>query len=97
DLDDGFGQFDYIICHGVYSWVPAEIRAKILTICSRNLAPNGVAYVSYNANPGWHMRGMVREILLHHVRGIDDPLAQVQEARSFLALLSRTAFPQNGA
>lgn len=48
DVDDAFGTFDYIICHGVYSWVPEEVRRKIFAIFARNLAPNGVAYVSYN-------------------------------------------------
>jgi cyclopropane fatty-acyl-phospholipid synthase-like methyltransferase len=42
------GQFDYIIAHGIYSWVPPEVRDKLLTICKENLAANGVAYVSYN-------------------------------------------------
>ena len=30
--------FDYIICHGIYSWVPAPVREKILAICRDNLA-----------------------------------------------------------
>src|SRR5262249_7938955 len=61
DVDEQFGQFDYILCHGVYSWVPEQVQDQILTICTRNLAPDGVTYVSYNTYPGWHMRGMVRE------------------------------------
>ena len=48
DVDRSWGEFDYIICHGVYSWVDAEVRDKILAICKENLSPNGVAYVSYN-------------------------------------------------
>src|SRR5260370_37085826 len=47
DVKDDDGPYDYIICHGVYSWVPAEVQDKILTICNRNLGPTGVAYVSY--------------------------------------------------
>ena len=34
DVDDRFGTFDYVICHGVYSWVPAEVQAKILDVCA---------------------------------------------------------------
>ena len=49
-------QFDYIICHDVYSWVPDAVQQKILAICSRNRVPNGVADVSYNTYPGWRMR-----------------------------------------
>lgn len=50
--------FDYIICHGVYSWVPPGVQEKILDICRHCLSPGGIAYVSYNIYPGWHLRGM---------------------------------------
>jgi methyltransferase-like protein len=69
DVGEDFGTFDYIVCHGVYSWVPAPVQDAILRVCSSNLAPNGLAYVSYNTFPGWHSRGMVREMMMYH----DDP------------------------
>lgn len=50
---------DYIIAHGLYSWVPEDARDAILTFCRKNLAPNGLAYISYNAQPGWAMRRLV--------------------------------------
>lgn len=96
DVDESFGRFDYIVCHGVYSWVPAPVREKLLEVCARNLAPNGVAYVSYNVYPGWHVRGMVREMMLYHTRGIADPEARVREARGLVDFLARTAVPQDG-
>src|SRR5207247_675018 len=65
DVDDSWGQFDYIVCHGVYSWVPESVQDKILTVCARNLAPAGVAYVSYNTYPGWHTRSLLREFLCY--------------------------------
>src|SRR5260370_36089437 len=68
DMDDAFGQFDYIIAHGIYSWVPAAVQDKVLSVCARNLATDGVAYGSYNTYPGWHQRGMVREMMNYHVR-----------------------------
>jgi 2-polyprenyl-3-methyl-5-hydroxy-6-metoxy-1,4-benzoquinol methylase len=46
DITPDFGQFDYIIAHGVYSWVPAQTQDKILDICRHNLAPQGIAFVS---------------------------------------------------
>jgi cyclopropane fatty-acyl-phospholipid synthase-like methyltransferase len=67
DIDESFGEFDYIICHGVYSWVPEDVQDKILSICAANLARDGVAYVSYNTFPGWHMRGMIRDMMCYHV------------------------------
>src|SRR5262249_40891875 len=63
DVDQSLGQFDYIVCHGVYSWAPGPVRDKILEVCARNLAPQGVAFVSYNTYPGWHMNGMIRDML----------------------------------
>jgi SAM-dependent methyltransferase len=96
ELDDRIGVFDYIICHGVYSWVPAPVRDRIMEICARNLAPNGVAYISYNIYPGWHFRGMVREMMRYHTQGITDPIAQVQQARALTDLIMRSATPQDG-
>jgi SAM-dependent methyltransferase len=80
--------FDYIIVHGVFSWVPDFVQARILEICARKLAPAGVAYVSYNTQPGWGLRGMVRQMLLHHTRGIDGPGARLAAARELLDFLA---------
>jgi methyltransferase-like protein/SAM-dependent methyltransferase len=99
DVDDDFGRFDYVICHGVYSWVGAAARAKILDVCDRNLAPGGVAYVSYNTYPGWHYRGMVRDMLLYHTAGLPpdvDPAGHVHEARALLDFLAGAAAPPDG-
>lgn len=83
-----FGEFDFIIAHGLYSWVPPAVREKILDVCRDNLAPNGVAYVSYNTFPGGHLRRLVREILRYHVRGIQDPRERIREALSLAQYLS---------
>ncbi len=72
EFDAGGEPFDYIIAHGVYSWVPDPVRDRILAICSESLSPNGVAYVSYNSYPGGHIRDMVREMMLFHVQCAPD-------------------------
>lgn len=82
------GEFDYIVAHGVYSWVPPDVREKLLQICSENLAPDGVAYVSYNAYPGGHIREMLRRMMLYETRNVAQPLARVERG---LALLSSLA------
>lgn len=61
------GAWDYVICHGVYSWVPEPVQRAILAICRRALSPHGVAVVSWNANPGWHVQGMVRDAMRYLV------------------------------
>jgi methyltransferase-like protein/cyclopropane fatty-acyl-phospholipid synthase-like methyltransferase len=87
DVDESYGRFDYIVCHGVYSWVPAPVQDKILSVCKNNLAPQGVAYVSYNAYPGWHFRGPVRDMMKFHVRQFQDSRTRVQQARAFFKFL----------
>jgi SAM-dependent methyltransferase len=79
--------FDYVLAHGVYSWVPGPVRDALLALCARCLAPDGVAYVSYNALPGGHLRQMLRETLAVHLGGIEAPAERVAAARKFLALL----------
>lgn len=90
DLGEDLGRFDYVIAHGVYSWVPPEVREKILALCKALLRPHGVGYISYNLFPGYNMFQMVRGMMLFHIRGIDDPLERVAGARSFMELLAET-------
>ncbi|SAK54918.1 Mg-protoporphyrin IX methyl transferase [Caballeronia ptereochthonis] len=59
-----FGQFDYIVCHGLFSWVPEDVRQAILRICRENLSATGVAYVSYKTYPGWKAHEIVRDAML---------------------------------
>jgi methyltransferase-like protein/trans-aconitate methyltransferase len=87
DAADG-ERFDYIIAHGVYSWVPDPVRDRILAICSESLSPNGVAYVSYNTYPGGHIRDMVREMMLFHVRGAPDAKQKIAQGRALLKFLA---------
>ncbi len=86
-VDQSLGKFDYVVCHGVFSWVPADVRRGILEICRQNLSANGVAYVSYNTYPGWHFRDIVRDMMRFHARGQADPLARAREGRRLLELL----------
>ena len=65
DIDDDFGTFDYIIVHGIWSWVPDIVKDKILSICNHNLSDRGIAYVSYNTYPGWKRLEQLRDIMLY--------------------------------
>ncbi|HTM62992.1 MAG TPA: methyltransferase regulatory domain-containing protein [Gammaproteobacteria bacterium] len=94
DITPEFGKFDYIIAHGIYSWVPEIVRKKILEICKNNLNKNGIAYVSYNTYPGWHIYRMMRDIILYHTKDIKNPSEAIKEARSFIEFLARTS-PKN--
>ena len=87
EVDDTLGRFDFIIAHGIYSWVPERVRDKLLAICQRNLSENGVAYVSYNTYPGGHMRDLVREMMRFHVSEFDDPHQRVTQARALIKFI----------
>jgi methyltransferase-like protein len=91
------GKFDYIIAHGIFSWVPEQVRSKLLAICRDNLSENGVAFVSYNTLPGWGMRMALRDMLRFHTRGLQDTQAQVQQARALTALLADAVGTEGGA
>ncbi len=93
DVDAGYGVFDYILCHGVYSWVDQGLQDKILDICRANLAENGVAFVSYNIFPGWHDKLKVREMLLREVRHIADPQVRIRKSREFASLMAELVAP----
>ncbi|MES2532034.1 MAG: class I SAM-dependent methyltransferase [Pseudomonadota bacterium] len=81
------GQFDYIVCHGIYSWVPAPVRDAILRVCSENLADDGVAFVSYNTLPGWHYVQPMRDMMLYWTQDITAPQQKVTAALELLAQL----------
>lgn len=67
EFPEGAGEFDYIIAHGFYSWVPRPVRRKLLEVCRRHLAPQGLAFISYNAFPYARLRLMWREMMLYHL------------------------------
>src|SRR5262249_10588725 len=96
EVDEGLGTFDYVLCHGVYSWVPPGVQDAILRACARNLAPNGVAYVSYNPYPGWHLRRPVRDLLRYHTRHRGEPAARLAAARGLLRRLDGGVRGQQG-
>ncbi len=81
------GEFDYIIAHGFYSWVPAPVRERLLLLCNEMLAPNGIAFVSYNALPGGFVRDAIREMMLYRVESTERLEQQVGEAFEFVHFL----------
>ena len=58
------GTFDYIIAHGVYSWVDDGVKDALLRLIDEHLVEDGIAYVSYNTYPGWHTMEEVRQLMM---------------------------------
>lgn len=91
DIDASWGPFDYVIAHGVYSWVPAPVREAVLRVTQQVLAPQGVAFISYLALPGAHLREMIRTISRFHTSATSDPERKVQEGISIIGFLGRAS------
>ena len=70
-------EFDFIVSHGVLSWISPENRRLMLDVIRQRLRPGGLAYLSYNVTTGW--AGMVPLRALMHM------LAEAHPARSDLA------------
>jgi methyltransferase-like protein/SAM-dependent methyltransferase len=87
DAGPELGTFDYIVCHGVFSWVAPAVQEKILAMIATHLAQGGVAYVSYNVYPGWHFQQIVREAMFFHIDGEPDPRQGIRKARELVDFL----------
>lgn len=57
-------KFDYIIAHGLMSWIPINEQKNLLETIQKHLTNEGIAYISYNTFPGWHEKKIIREIML---------------------------------
>ncbi|MBS0336422.1 MAG: class I SAM-dependent methyltransferase [Proteobacteria bacterium] len=89
DIPGSIGEFDYILCHGVYSWVPEEVREKIFAIARDLLSPEGIALVSYNTLPGWGLARCVRDMMRYHTSGTTDPVDRVRQSREFVSFVQK--------
>jgi methyltransferase-like protein/2-polyprenyl-3-methyl-5-hydroxy-6-metoxy-1,4-benzoquinol methylase len=85
------GSFDYIIAHGLYSWVPPEVQKRILQLIRQGLSTGGVAYVSYNALPGGHFRLMAREMMQFHTRATPSSRAKVEHGKALMQFLAQAS------
>jgi len=90
DLDESHGKFDYIICHGVFSWVPDFVKEGILDVSKKLLNKDGIAFISYNTLPGWNMINTVRELMLYHSTNFPNVTDKIQQSRAALNFLQES-------
>jgi 2-polyprenyl-3-methyl-5-hydroxy-6-metoxy-1,4-benzoquinol methylase len=95
EIGDELGAFDYIICHGVYSWVPPVVQEAIFRIVRARLSSVGIACVSYNVLPGWRMLQPLRDAFMLEIPDQLDSLARVAKARELLYFM-KAATPDKG-
>jgi SAM-dependent methyltransferase len=87
-LPSDLGQFDYVIARGVHSWLPDEVRARLLPAIACHLAPGGVAFASYNTLPGCHLRRAVWDLLRQHTHAIGERRERLAAVRALGALFT---------
>ena len=83
--------FDFIIAHGLFSWIPKRLQPKLLDECTRLLAPGGLLYLSYNCYPRWHELEPWRKLMMLHQDGHPP-----EQARKTLARF-RQLIPNGGS
>lgn len=94
-LPGTLGPFDFIIAHGVYSWVPAAVRDALFALASERLSANGLMFVSYNVYPGCHVRRAVWEALHFHVRDLAGARERLDAARALASALAQSGRVQS--
>lgn len=97
DLAQVEGEFDYIICHGLLSWIPPAAQRATFEVCARRLSPNGLAYISYNTLPRWHTRRYIRDMMRWRVAQLPEGADEVLEARRALDFFAKASSPHGAA
>ncbi len=80
-------EFDYIIMHGVFSWVSDKARRSALKIIKKYLSLNGVSYISFNSYPGCVFRDLLIKLLRKNddsKKSLEDRVKNIRERLSFL-------------
>ena len=80
--------FEFILAHGVFSWVSDEDRDALFALCARRLRRGGLLYLNYNARPGWNVRGIVRDFLLAQTAGAANLASRTELAREVAARIA---------
>lgn len=83
----GLGEYDFIIAHGLYAWVPPCVQERLLALCGEHLAAHGIAFISYNALPGSHMRNIFRDVMVSCAHSGETPAEKVRAGLDLLATL----------
>jgi SAM-dependent methyltransferase len=82
-------RFDYILCHGVLTWVPPAVRAAVFEVIAGRLAPGGVAYIGYDALPAAASKQAIVGLLRQFVPREADSKTRVETAVTLIESLAR--------
>lgn len=89
DFKNSKAKFDYIICHGVFSWVPEAVQQAILKVIKTQLSDNGLAYISYNTYPGWHGLDAFKHMVKYHTAAFDEVDKKIDQSYALFEFLQK--------
>ena len=93
DIEAADGDFDFIVCHGVHSWIPEPLRDDLMRVIGQRLAPDGIAMVSFNVLPGWRLFQIARDAMNFHAGVVQDIAERIRRARELFAKLAAQSPP----
>ncbi len=89
-LQENLEDADFIVLHGVWSWVGDEPREQVLELMRRKLKPGGMVYLSYNCLPGLAQVAPLQRLLNEHANlGAGDRIEKVRRSMDFAARLQK--------
>lgn len=94
ELPPSLGEFDYVIAHGFYSWVPAPVRDALMQLLASRMSANGVAFISYNTHPGNRIRQMGYDAMNWHTRNSLDAIEKLRASRELLRMMAMPSAAQ---
>ena len=81
---------DLAIVHGVMAWVDAPTRQAVMAVLDARIAEGGVAFISYNCEPGWAALDPLRQIARAVARLEPDATRRVALLMEWLGRLERS-------
>jgi len=82
------GEFDYIIIHGIFSYVDNETREALLSFCREHLAKNGIIAIEWLTQPGTGLDHVIQDAIAYHTRNAESEEVRLASARAALTWLS---------
>ena len=79
--------FDYVVCHGITTWISPVVRTALFKFISHVLGPGGVFYNSYNTLPGWLGTSPLQHLVFLQRDGADGQTSLLRAQAIFEQLL----------
>lgn len=85
--------YDFVVAHGLASWVSPEVREALVAAAGALLRPGGLFFCSYNTQPGWLARSTLQMLSVEEALRAGGSTT-VAGIRSAAARLTRLTGPE---